>query len=74
MFFMITTGDIIMIGVKHNLKDTNISNFLSLLLILHSTESISNKLGNELGILKLLEFKKNSEPISFCFYTGAQSV
>lgn len=53
---MITTGNIIMIGVKHNLKDTDFSNFLSLLLILHSTESISNKVGNELGILKLLEF------------------
>lgn len=47
---------------------------MSLLLIFHSTESISNNVGNELGILKLLEFKKNSEPISFCFYTGAQSV
>lgn len=57
MFFMITTGDIIMIGVKHNLKDTDFSIFFSLfLLILHSTESISNKVGNELGILKLLEF------------------
>lgn len=48
-----------MIGVKHNLKDTDFSNFLSLLLILHSTESISNKVGNELGILELLEFKEN---------------
>lgn len=48
--------NIIMIEVKHYLKDTNISSFLSLLLILHSTESISNKVGSELGILELLEF------------------
>lgn len=70
MFFMIIIGNIIMIGVKYNLKDIDFLNFLFFLLIFYFIELILNKLGNELGILKLFEFKKNLELILFCFYIG----